>query len=125
MYRMVSRSRSANLPSSVLDAAQINESFAKPEPLAMYGTTQSGHRFFRTAYSCPDFSYCVFASPNVIRWIELRIPANNRRYLMDATFKICPFGVFNQLLIIHVSYAEVCFVTDFSLYLINFDFIQT
>ena len=34
------------------------------------------------------------------------IRVNDRQYLMDATFKVCPNGEFKQLLIIYIEYIE-------------------
>lgn len=34
----------------------------------------------------------------------------SQQIMMDATFKVCPFGIFNQLLIIHVSYVDAVII---------------
>lgn len=48
--------------------------------------------FFKYAYSSKDFQYAVFASDNIIDGIKKHIPKDRRRYLIDATFKVCPYG---------------------------------
>lgn len=71
-----------------------------------YGTTVSGKRFFKRGYSCEQFSYCVFASDEIIEEYEAAIPVERRQFLMDATFKICPFGKINQIFIIYIAYLD-------------------
>lgn len=66
----------------------------------------SSKPFFKYAHESKDFSYCIFASDNIIDGIKERIPIERRRYLLDATFKICPYGKFNQFLIIYVEHLE-------------------
>lgn len=62
--------------------------------------------FYRMVYNSTAFSYCIFASESVIRNINSNIAIERRNYLMDATFKVVPFGEFKQLLIIHIEYME-------------------
>lgn len=104
--RALHRARLANIPANVVDVPSINNAFSLPENMDKFGKTLSGNAFYKTAYSCTDFSYCVFASDDIIEMIKDRIPIENRQFLMDATFKICPFGLFKQILIIYVSYLE-------------------
>lgn len=59
--------------------------------------------FYKTAYKCKGFSYVVFASQNIVNSIQ-RIAVPKRNFLMDATFKECPFGMYNQLLVIYVEH---------------------
>lgn len=48
---------------------------------------------------------CTFlASETIIDMIKENIEPERRKYMMDATFKIVPVGVFKQLLIIYVEY---------------------
>lgn len=61
--------------------------------------------FFKHAFANDKFSYCVFASETIIGFIKT-IPDGDRRYLMDATFKVVPFSVFTQLLVIHIEYLD-------------------
>lgn len=60
--------------------------------------------FYKQTYECKEFSYCIFASDNIINGIISNIPIDRRHYLMDATFKVVPFSPFRQLLIIYVEY---------------------
>lgn len=100
------RARRANLPANASNAEEINEAFSFPENMDKFGKSMSGKIFFKTAFSNSDFSYCIFASDEIIDMFNERIPMDQRHFLMDATFKICPFGDFKQILIIYVSYLE-------------------
>ena len=56
-----------------------------------------------------NYAFCVFGSDTIINLINTHIPLGQRNFLMDATFKVCPYGIFNQLLIIYVEYCNnVC-----------------
>lgn len=62
----------------------------------------------KTAYQHPngDFSYCLFASDDIVEMIRNSVPEDRRKFLMNATFKICPHGVFKPILIIHAAYLD-------------------
>lgn len=62
--------------------------------------------FFKTAFHCEEFAYCIFSSDNIVNMIQRHIAPIRRHFLIDATFKVCPFGEFYQLLIIYVSYVD-------------------
>lgn len=59
--------------------------------------------FYKRAYKCKGFSYVVFASQNIVNSIK-QLPQNKQKFLMDATFKVCPYGIYNQLLVIHIEH---------------------
>lgn len=103
MYRAMSKI----LPKNAPDVESILRAYDDPDYMEKYGTTVSGKHFFRHGYSCEQFSYCIFASEEIIELFQTAIPIERRHFLMDATFKICPFGRFNQILIIYVSYLEL------------------
>lgn len=86
--------------------SEILAAFENEGIMNKFGVTGKGQRFFKTAFTCDQFEYCIFASDDVIANIQDRIPLDRRHYLMDATFKICPYGTFKQLLIIFISYLE-------------------
>lgn len=49
-------------------------------------------------------SFTLFASFPIIEMIEKHIPTKDRKYLIDGTFDITPFGDYYQVLIIHIEY---------------------
>lgn len=59
--------------------------------------------FYKTTYKCKGFSYVVFASQNIVDSIA-ELSVEKRKFLMDATFKVCPYGIHNQLLVVHVEH---------------------
>lgn len=38
--------------------------------------------------------------------MQANIQEQNRHFLIDATFKVCPFGDFKQLLIIYIEHMQ-------------------
>lgn len=103
--RTLYRYRARNLPTNVQNVAEVLAAYERPE-MSKFALTNSKQPFFKKAYACGEFEYCIFASDFVIAQIKERIPEDIRNILMDATFQICPYGVFKQLLIIHVCYLE-------------------
>lgn len=97
--RSLYRAMTKVLPKNAPDVESILLALEDADFMQKYGTTVSGKRFF-------EFSYCVFASDEIIEEYEAAIPVERRQFLMDATFKICPFGQFNQILIIYIAYLD-------------------
>lgn len=64
--------------------------------------TGGDYFFYKGSHIGEDFSYTYFASDFIIELIKVHFPdTNNREFLMDATFKVCPMGEFYQLLVIY------------------------
>lgn len=110
MQRSLYRYKSSSLPPMPRTAAEVKLAFQRDDVMNLYGRTlanDSGPQtdFFRTVFVGDQFSYAVFASQKIIAEIE-KIPVTRRKYAMDATFKVCPYGEFKQLLIIHIEYIE-------------------
>lgn len=106
LKRSVYRARNTNLPQNAQDVPSIIEAYSRPNTMSKFGNTASGNSFYKTAYSCEAFSYCIFASDDIIKMFEEGIPIERRIFLMDANLKIRPIGIFNQMLIIYVSYLD-------------------
>lgn len=91
----------------------IKQQFEIPEIMNEYGTThgtltEAATPFYRGVVCEDNFAYCIFASEHIIKQIK-DIPAERRHYYMDGTFKVVPFGAFNQLLIIYIEFfGKVC-----------------
>lgn len=99
-------------PPSPKTCEEIIEAFKKEDVKANYGMTLhdgtdedklQSTEFFKTAYECKAFSYCVFASENILNAVK-KMPVHKRRFMMDATFKIVPFGMYNQFLVIYIEH---------------------
>lgn len=123
----------STLPKSPTTVQEVIDVYENPNVMQAYGKTlhnekDSNHgltkaEFFKHAYESKEFSYCIFASDNIINKIKLNITINRRKYLLDATLKVCPFGVFNQLLIIYVEYLGE--VNDYYFHWIRYIFLST
>lgn len=108
--RSMYRARQVNLPKNAIDAESVHTAFLNEDIFKKYGKTADGKSFFKSAVNIDgQFAYVIFMSDDICRLISDAIPVQQRKYLMDATFQICPYGVFNQLLIIYISYLDqVC-----------------
>lgn len=108
MCRNLQRRRQQALPQSPQTAVEVECRFREEEIMKAYGNTvhESPNVFFKTVFTSKSFSYCIFASDAIIRNINEYIAIDRRNYFMDATFKVCPYGEFTQLLIIYVEYME-------------------
>lgn len=93
------------MPVSPESVEQINELFQIENIRKNFGMSkrpkeQTSSMFFKRAYECPEYAYCVFASDDVINAILENTDVGTRKIYVDGTFKICPIGRFSQVLII-------------------------
>lgn len=100
--------RNKNVPTQPNTTSDIKEAFAKRDLFKRYCMTEhedGSEIFFDRLYSDPDgaFEYCIFSSKKIIKYIKKTSEPSERRYLMDATFQVVPYGSFSQLLIIHAE----------------------
>lgn len=58
--------------------------------------------FFKHAYKCEKFAWCLFAADEVIAIID-KMEIDRRMYYSDGTFKITPYGEFAQVLLLAVD----------------------
>lgn len=103
--------RNKTLPDNPQNCEAIQSAFAKEDIMTTIGSSIQDENipFYDGSYECDDFGYCVFSSKGIIGLIGTHIDQNEREFLLDATFKICPFGNFYQLLIIYCKYQQkVC-----------------
>lgn len=104
--RVLQLRRTESMPTA-LSAAEMKEAYENEDIMREFGMTSHQHprQFYKIAYECDDFSYCVFASDSIVDEVK-KMNVAERHYLIDGTFKVVPFGAFNQLLIINVEYLE-------------------
>lgn len=102
------RKRQPYIPKNPTIPADLEDAYGKQDVMLMFGMTKAdpSKEFFKTVFQCDTFSYCVFASEKVITLMDCHLPKAERHFLVDATFKVCPFGAFKQLLIIYIKYME-------------------
>lgn len=105
---MFQRIRQKQFPLPPKNVTEINDAFANHEIMNEFGMSNhtNSSPFFKTAFECLEYKYCILASDAIIDLITENIPEANREYFMDATFRIVPNtnGIFNQLLIIYVQH---------------------
>lgn len=87
---------------------EIGKAFTDNHIMENIGCSQHKDKqvFFDGVIETESFSYCVFSSKYTMELIRQRIETNRLNYMMDATFKICPLGIFKQILIVYVSYID-------------------
>lgn len=83
----------------------MNELFEIEHVRINFGLTkraegQTRSMFFKRAFECPEYAYCIFASDDVIKAILENTDVQTRKIYADGTFKICPIGRFKQVLIL-------------------------
>lgn len=107
--RTLQRLRNRGVPKAPKSVDDIQKAFQKKDIYEFYCKTDhenSREVFFDYLYECDDFSYCIFSSKKIIQLIQSKTGINDRHYLIDATFKVVPYGPFTQLLIIHYAKFE-------------------
>lgn len=106
MQRGLRKIRSKTFPSSPKSCSEIIEIFASDTIYKKYGVSKGEEplKFYRGTIENDEYSFCVFASEKIIKFINEKVPMNERKILLDATFKTVPVGCFTQLLIIHIQY---------------------
>lgn len=100
---------SKHLITSPKYAVQIIESFNLENVWSEFGLTKdeaNPMHFFTACIIEENYTFCLFSSQKSINLVKENIQPSQRKYLMDATFKIVPKGCFKQLLIIYIEYFE-------------------
>lgn len=99
------RIKDCNYPKAPKSGHQIKIAFENNQIMAEHGYNLSGNaRLYIDTIISEKYTFCLFASINTICLIDKYIHPNERNYLMDATFKIVPYGKFTQLLIIYIEW---------------------
>lgn len=111
MQRNLLYLRNKVFPKSPQSYEEIIGAFDREEVMQAFGLTMhdTPTKFFKTVQKRNQDVFCVFASDIVINIIKEQISVDRRHILMDATFKICPKGIFKQLLIIYISHSNQVF----------------
>ena len=105
--RTLRRIASKTMPAAPKTIDEIEKAFGNEHVNRLYGQTKhqtdtEKNQFYRTTHVTDEFGYTIFASQRCIDLIEFNYPASERRYCMDATFKVVP-RLFYQLFIIYVE----------------------
>lgn len=103
--RTLRRIASKTMPPAPKTIEQIGSTFENEHVNRLYGQTlhktdDEKNQFYRTTHVEDEFAYSVFASQRCIDLIESHYEVHERKYCIDATFKVVPL-LFYQLLIIY------------------------
>lgn len=102
--RTMQRVRNQGMPRAPTTAKEVATYFGFENVMQAYGMCDDTP-FSKTAYECAQFSYALFVCDPTVNIIK-SLPHDQRHFMIDATFKIVPYGEFTQLLIMHVRYID-------------------
>lgn len=106
LERNARRLKNGKLPKMPICPRDVIEAFKDQTIFEQFGLNlRKSKPFYIDTLVFGDSFFTIFASHQVIDMINL-IPAKDRNYLMDGTFKITPIGGYYQLLIIHIECAN-------------------
>lgn len=108
MSRQLYRLRDKQYPKKPRTDEEIRAHLKKPETFEEYGKTLDKLHplYIDSVIEDGQYAFHVFASITTIEMIKTNIPHDQRKYVMDGTFKITPqqFSKRGQLLIISIEY---------------------
>lgn len=108
MERNLCRIKNKIYPKQPETAAEIERLFCEQEIIQEFGYNLSNtERFYMNTVHIPEkYAFTIFGSIDSINLVKEKINPNNRKILMDGTFKVTPhpYGCSSQLLIIFVEY---------------------
>lgn len=108
--RQLYRLRDKQYPKRPSTDEEIQQAFENDDIFAEYGRTLDKRRPFYAGSVVKKnrYAFHVFASFGIIDMVKKHIPPEQRKFLLDGTFKIVPRR-FRQLLIIAIEYKnDVC-----------------
>lgn len=102
--RQLYRLREKIYPKNPKSCQDFVEMMKDPKIFEQFGKTENKqHRFYLGSQIKRHFAFHIFLSKATIKMIEEKIPAGERKYLMDGTFSIVPRNM-SQLLVISLEY---------------------
>lgn len=102
--RQLYRLRDKQYPERPSTDEALKDAFGKADIFVEYGRTLDKRRpLYAGSVVKRNYAFHAFASFGVVDLIKKHIPPNERKFLMDGTFKIVPRR-FRQLLIIAIEY---------------------
>lgn len=87
-------------------AEEIETAFSTPNIFEDLGRSKHHSKgvLFNTIQINKNFVNCIFSSERSIDLIKEHVEEKDRVFVMDATFKVTPNSIFQQVLIIYVKY---------------------
>lgn len=102
------------MPKAPKTSDEILTMFGKNNIMETFGRSlNEAHAFYVDTVIEEKFSYTIFQSKGICEIID-KLPKAQRKFLLDGTFKSCPRGSYEQLLIIYLEYYD--HVRRFSLF---------
>lgn len=103
------KARRASLPKTAKSVKEIVEAFENSYVHKTYAFTDRKEEsqstlFYKGAFEEDTYSFCFFASEDIVQAIVQNVIESERKLYVDGTFKITPMGVFKQVLIL---FAEI------------------
>lgn len=106
MARTLRRYTNPKYPAKPKNTSEIKNAFEDPTTMMDYGMNlRKTYPFYINTVETKRSAFTVFASHEMIRMVDDFIIPENRRYMVDGTFNVVPFGCgFYQLLVIAIEY---------------------
>lgn len=102
----MNRRKYKNRPKLPKDCEEIKMKFENDDVLKKYGYTLDGDsKFYVNTILKQNHSFCVFQSQVITDFMRNKIDANERRYLIDGTFKTAA-KPFKQYITISAEYED-------------------
>lgn len=104
--RQFQRLKKSGVPPAPRTIDDVLTAFERPDIFDAYAYskhTDGREKFLDYIHKGPDFNYMIFSSKRIMALINEHIEPSQRKYLIDGTFYISPYGSFKQVLMIHLQ----------------------
>lgn len=104
--RQFQRIRNLGVPPAPKTIDDIVKQFDRPDILDVFGKSkhEDGREMFLDyIHKGSHFNYMIFSSKRIIKYIKINILVKDRKYHIDGTFYIVPYGCFKQYLMFHLE----------------------
>lgn len=104
--KTLSGQRKKKFGKSPTTPSEIESEFSKSEILEMLGTSlyREKGRLYNGIQIEDDYCNCFFSSSKAISLVKENLELDERFFIMDATFRVTPHGIFQQLLILYIQF---------------------
>lgn len=106
MERNLRRLKNKKVPRNPINAEDVAKIFADPKNREEFALNlrKTNNFYIDTIRTNSGEWFSLFASHQLINLVKEHIPPEDRKYLIDGTFKVRPLGNFSQLLVIHIEF---------------------
>lgn len=98
---------------SPTNGLEVLSEFEKPHVSEQYGVSLLAEHgpFFYDVIITDNFENCIFASSKSIELVLHNTNEVERFFVLDGTFRITPNGIWQQVLILHISFGHKVSIT--------------